>query len=140
MKKILHNFLSTAKQVRLRFEAKLAEAGGSVPIWLVLNTLQDSEGMTQTQLAERIHIECPTLTRHLDRLEASDLIERRNDPEDRRITRIYLTAKGCSLHSELLAVAERFEAQLIENLTDVQVAHLNQVFDQIRINFDKSYH
>ncbi len=140
MKKLLRDFLTTAKQVRLRFEGELAQAGGSLPIWLVLHTLQDSEGITQTQLAERINIECPTLTRHLDRLEASALIERRNDPEDRRITRIYLSTTGCSLHTELLVVVQRFEADLINNLSAQQIANFNQFLENIRINLDQTYH
>lgn len=139
MKKILHNFLNTAKQVRQHFETELAEAGASLPIWLVLNTLKDAEGITQTQLAERIHIECPTLTRHLDRLAASDLIKRCNDPEDRRITRIFMTKKGSCLHNELLAVVQHFEANLVHNFTLDEVSHLNQFLERIRVNLKKSY-
>ena len=40
----------TAKQVRLRFEAELAQVGSSLPIWLILNPLQDSKSVTPTQL------------------------------------------------------------------------------------------
>lgn len=50
MEKVRQNFLMTAKQVRLRFEAELAQVGSSLPIWLILNPLQDSKSVTPTQL------------------------------------------------------------------------------------------
>jgi DNA-binding MarR family transcriptional regulator len=139
MKEILRNLLVTAKEVRSQLEAELAQAGGSLSTWLILNTLNLSDGLTQTQLAECIHVECPTLTRHLDRLEASNLIERRSDPSDRRLTRIYISAAGRQLHQTLLAVVQRFETKLVQNLTESQLNCLARSLEVARSNIQTSH-
>lgn len=134
MEKVMQNLLFTAKAVRCHLDVALSHEGGSLPVWLVLNTLSGSEGVTQTHLADSINIETPTLTRHLDRLERYGLIERRRDAEDRRVTRIYMSPAGRCLHHELYAVVQRFESNLSRGLTAKQIAELNQLLNQIKGN------
>jgi MarR family transcriptional regulator for hemolysin len=86
----------TAKEGSEVVERRLQAAGGSLPIWLILQTLGEQEGELQRQLAERLCIEGPTMTRHLDNLAADGLIERRPDPSDRRGTRVFATEEGAS--------------------------------------------
>src|ERR1700744_5848044 len=57
-----------AKTVGREFERALAEAGGSVPAWLVLVSLKSGRPETQAQLAGAVGIEAATLTHHLNRL------------------------------------------------------------------------
>lgn len=134
MEKILQNLLFTTKEVRCQLEEALTEAGGSLPVWLVLHTLIDSEGVIQTHLANSINIETPTLTRHLDRLEHHGLIERRSDANDRRVTRIYLSTAGRCMHSNLLAVVRCFEGKLVAGLTTQETADFNRLLNQIKTN------
>ena len=59
--------------------------------WSVLVRLDRSEGLKQSELAEMLDLQPITLTRLLDRLCDSGLIERRADPNDRRAKRLFLT-------------------------------------------------
>jgi MarR family transcriptional regulator, transcriptional regulator for hemolysin len=52
--------------------------------WAVLVRLDRSEGLNQSELAEMLDLQPITLTRLLDKLSDSGLIERRPDPDDRR--------------------------------------------------------
>lgn len=52
------------------------------------------DGLRQTELAQALRVEGPSLARTLDRLEASGLIERREDPQDRRAKTLHLSAAG----------------------------------------------
>src|SRR3712207_4354028 len=63
----------TAKLARARFEAELATVGGTLTAWIVLRQLRGEEGASQRELAERLDLMGPTLTHHLDRLEAEGL-------------------------------------------------------------------
>ena len=72
----------------------MAEHGGSMATWLVLHHAFEAPDSSQSHLAARLDIEAPTLVRHLDRLEADGLLERRRDPRDRRVLRVRLTAAG----------------------------------------------
>jgi hypothetical protein len=53
---------TTAKAVGRAFNSALAESGGSIPIWLILNALKSKPRRTQLDLARAIGIEGPTLT------------------------------------------------------------------------------
>jgi MarR family transcriptional regulator for hemolysin len=86
------------KAVHEVIDERLAEHGGSLATWLVLHHAVVEPDLGQSQLAARLYIEAPTLVRHLDKLEADGLLERRRDPRDRRVVRVRVTDAG--LHSE----------------------------------------
>jgi DNA-binding MarR family transcriptional regulator len=59
--------------------------------WWVLTHLFRSNGVSQTELADILEIEKPTLGRLLDRLEAKRWVRREHDARDRRVWRVHLT-------------------------------------------------
>ena len=61
---------------------------GSMATWLVLHHAFEAPDLSQSHLAARLDIEAPTLVRHLDKLEADGLLERRRDLRDRRAVRV----------------------------------------------------
>ncbi|UKS28896.1 MarR family transcriptional regulator [Paenibacillus sp. HWE-109] len=64
---------------------------GQPPLLLSLSV---EDGLSQSELAARIHNKPATLTVMVDRMEKTGLVERRPDPHDQRVTRVYLTDKG----------------------------------------------
>jgi MarR family transcriptional regulator for hemolysin len=68
--------------------------------------LDRCEGLKQSELAEMLDLQPITLTRLLDRLGDSGLIERRPDPHDRRVNRLFLTPAARPLLERLGALAE----------------------------------
>lgn len=68
---------------------------------MCLRHLSQMDGMTQRDLAERLHVSRPTVTVMLQKLERSGLIERRSDESDQRFTRIYLTEAGKELQERV---------------------------------------
>lgn len=69
--------------------------------YLYLFGLYIRDGRKQQELADTIGIDKAAATRALSRLEQSGYIRREPDKEDRRATRVYLTAKGLKLRPEL---------------------------------------
>jgi MarR family transcriptional regulator, transcriptional regulator for hemolysin len=106
----------TSKAVARAFGTALAEAGGSMPTWLVLRSLKEQDRRTQLDLARAIGVEGPTLTRHIDTLEESGLVERHRHAVDRRAIRVELTEAGEQLYGELLKAAMRFGKRLTAGL------------------------
>jgi len=74
----------------MRFDSRAQSLGLTRSQWRVLAQLRRREGINQTALAELLEIEPITLVRHIDRLVAKGLVERRADPNDRRAWRLYL--------------------------------------------------
>jgi len=93
----------------------------------VLTKLFEEEGLTQTQLAQRLYIESPTLVRTLDRLEEANLIERRRVPEDRRAFHIFLTDKGRSLEDLLMEKGREVHEIAVQGMTKDDVQQLKDM-------------
>jgi MarR family transcriptional regulator for hemolysin len=124
----------TTKEGSEVVERRLQAEGGSLPTWFILQSLAEHEGELQRQLAERLCVEGPTMTRHLDKLEADGLIERRPDPNDRRGTLVYATDAGRDRLTALWAVMERSERDMLDGLTDDQVGVFEELLTRIREN------
>ena len=87
---LLHD---VSRLMRTVFDRRGREIGLTRSQWLVLTMLYAKEGVTQSELADFMDLEKPTLGRLLDRMQEKELIERRPDRHDRRVNRLYLTEK-----------------------------------------------
>ena len=72
------------------------------------------EGPRQTVLAEAMGLEGPSLVRLLDQLCAAGLVQRREDPSDRRAKTLHLTERGSLVSDDLLASLERTRARVFD--------------------------
>jgi MarR family transcriptional regulator for hemolysin len=124
----------TAKEGGEVVERRLQAAGGSLAVWLILHTLAEHEGELQRQLAERLCIEGPTMTRHLDRLEADGLVERRPDPDDRRGTRVFATDAGRARLTAFWAVMDKSERDLLAGMSEDEIETLERLITRLREN------
>jgi MarR family transcriptional regulator for hemolysin len=80
-----------ARLMRTAYDRRIRKLGLTRAQWWVLTHLYRSNGVTQTELAETLEIEKPTLGRLLDRLEAKGWVQREHDASDRRVWRVHLT-------------------------------------------------
>jgi MarR family transcriptional regulator for hemolysin len=124
----------TSKAVRRAFDSALAEADGSIPMWLVLTNLKASDWRSQHDLAGAVGIEGPTLTRHLDGLEQLGLVHRRQDPANRRAVLVELTEEGHAAHARLLGVVIGFDRRLRSGLSAEDVTQLRTLLEQLEMN------
>ena len=80
-----------ARLMRTAYDRRIRKLGLTRAQWWVLTHLYRSNGVSQTELAETLEIEKPTLGRLLDRLEAKGWVRREHDAADRRVWRVHLT-------------------------------------------------
>jgi MarR family transcriptional regulator, transcriptional regulator for hemolysin len=80
-----------ARLLRNAYDRRVRELGLTRSQWWVLNQLFRNPGLNQSELAEILEIERPTLGRLLDRLEAKGWVRREHDARDRRAWRVHLT-------------------------------------------------
>jgi MarR family transcriptional regulator for hemolysin len=124
----------TAKVMSRAFDDALAEAGGSLPTWLVLVSLQGPPPGAQRDLAEAVGVEGPTLTHHLNRMEAQGLVTRRRDPANRRAHLVELTEAGQAAFAGLLQTVIAFDARLRAGFSDEELTTLRDFLDRLRAN------
>ena len=79
------------------YKPLLDAIGLTYPQYLVMLVLWEGDGLTVSELGERLFLDSGTLTPLLKRLETSGHIARLRDVQDERRVRITLTAEGCAL-------------------------------------------
>jgi MarR family transcriptional regulator, transcriptional regulator for hemolysin len=114
------------------FAHRAKDLGLTRPQWRVIGRLNRHNGMTQAALSELTGIAPSPLGKVVDQLEAKGYIERRNDPDDRRVNRLHLTdavqplvAPAQRLVTDLeRAALERLpsNANLVEQLTQLRTS------------------
>jgi MarR family transcriptional regulator for hemolysin len=129
---------NTSKVVSRAFNDRLAEAGGSVPVWLILSSLKSNERRTQLDLARAVGIEGPTLTRHLDGLEENGIVQRVRDGSDRRAVRVELTAEGERLFQTLRQAVIAFNRDLTAGLTEPELERVRKTLARLEQNVPRS--
>ncbi len=77
-----------------RMHALLDELGLYCGQPFVLHALWNQDGMTQSELSERLKRSPSTITKTVQRMERAGFVERRPDDNDERISRVYLTDAG----------------------------------------------
>ena len=97
---LLHDL---ARHLRLDADRRASAYGLTRAQWVILIWLERQPGLSQKELAEIVEVEPITVGRLIDRLEAREMVERRADPEDRRIWRLHLRAPALPVLSELHA-------------------------------------
>ena len=70
----------------------------------------------------------------LQRMERAGLIERRPDPEDARVSLVYLTERGRALEQPVLEVWKQLEAQTVAGLSATEQALLRRLLMQVSAN------
>ena len=79
------------------YKPLLDELGLTYPQYLAMLVLWQHDGVTVSELGERLHLDSGTLTPLLKRLEAAELVTRLRDVQDERRVLIRLTAAGRKL-------------------------------------------
>jgi MarR family transcriptional regulator for hemolysin len=124
----------TARSVSRAFDDALAQAGGSVPVWLVLISLKSQQLRNQRELAEAVGIREATLTHHLNAMDEQGLITRRRDPANRRVHLVELTELGEAAFHRMRGAAVAFDKKLRAGFSDDEVASLASLLSRLETN------
>lgn len=90
-----------------------------------------SSGIRQGALAEEVGIEGPSLVRLIDLLQTEKLVERHEDPTDRRAKTLHLTARGVAKAAEIEAVLGRVRTFLLHDISPEDLAIASDVLHRI---------
>jgi MarR family transcriptional regulator for hemolysin len=127
-----------ARMLRTLADQEAREFGMTRAQWGVLFRLERSEGLKQSELAEILDIQPITLTRLIDRLCDNGLIERRNDPNDRRAKRLFLTPAARPLLDRLNVLSSGMMARVLDGVAPSAVEEMTTQFANIRENLRKA--
>ena len=127
--------LSRAARVISRaFDKAMADAGGSLPTWLVLLNLKIGRAGNQRRLADAVGVTEATPTHHLNAMETAGLLTRRRDPNNRRIHVVELTDAGEAAFIRLREAAVAFDLRLRRGVSAGETAALEDVLNRLAAN------
>ena len=123
-----------SRTVGRAFDEALAEAGGSLPVWLILLNLKVRRPANQRELAEAVGITGATLTHHLNAMDAQGLVARTRDNANRRVQVVTLTEAGEAAFLRLRAAAIAFDARLRAGFAEADLASLDAQLHRLAAN------
>ena len=100
----------------------------------MLRILWAEEGLTQAELARRLHRTPATITNMLQRLQKAGFVERHPDPQDQRMSRVYLTEAGREIQTKVEQVWQENEERTLDGFSDPEIATLRNYLERIREN------
>ena len=100
----------------------------------VLRALWEQEGLTHTELAERMHVTPATITKMLQRMEKAGFVVCKPDAEDQRVSRVYPTEAGRTIRRQVQAIWQAMEMETFDGLTEGERVSLHRFLLQMREN------
>jgi len=99
--------------------------------FFMLIALYEENGILISKLAKKVALDKATLTGIVDRLERDGLVERKNDPKDRRAIRVYLTPKAEAMREELLDIYHENNSRFLSVLSEDEKRIFERVVEKL---------
>jgi MarR family transcriptional regulator for hemolysin len=133
------NLLGRAERAfRYKLQDLLAAHDVTVSQWLHLRTLSEEEGLTQTELSQRIGIEKASSTAVLASLEAREFVRRVRNVADRRKANLFLTESGAAFLQHLIPCAVTVNAVAKDGLSQDDLLVFLRLLDTMTENLQRS--
>jgi len=123
-----------ARAVERAFDEALGEAGGTLPVWLILLNLKIHKPANQRELADAVGVREATLTHHLNSMDARGLVTRTREASNRRVQVVALTEAGEAAFLRLREAAMAFDATLRAGLADADLETLSTLLGHLAAN------
>jgi DNA-binding MarR family transcriptional regulator len=120
-----------ARSMKRTLEARLATYGITASQYVILAILEKKDGLSQTQLGNRLNFDNPTVTGVIDRMERDGLVERRRTSSDRRVINIFLSDKAKTILSEITTIAEEVNDRAVGEYSAKEKSHLITMLNTI---------
>jgi DNA-binding MarR family transcriptional regulator len=104
--------------------------------WAVLFRLQEQEGMNQIQLSEKTFKDRHNITRILKQLDKRGYIEKRNDKNDKRAHRIYLSQSGRSLYENIKPFILQHRNRVCKGFKSEDLLYFRKYLEQVIHNLN----
>ncbi|MGE0767531.1 MAG: MarR family winged helix-turn-helix transcriptional regulator [Hyphomicrobiaceae bacterium] len=122
-----------ARLMRTVFDRRVKALGITRPQWLAIVRLHRRPGASQSELADMMEIDKAPAGKIVDRLEERGWVERRADPVDRRINRIFLTDRGDRVYAVISPIARSTVSDALADISDRDVAVLTQLLSRVKL-------
>jgi len=131
-------FAARLLSVRDGFGSLIGLTGVQYSLLRSISHLSQTGEVTVNQLGDHLHLSGPFITIETGKLKDLGLIDKKAHPEDRRKTRLTVTAAGSRLPDELLPVQQQINDVLFDGITRSEFRMLCSVVDRLVANGDRA--
>ena len=133
---ILFQIEKTSKVSKLYSQREIDALGVDITIeqWILLKVIDEHNGLTQKELAERTLRDPASITRTLDILSKKGFLERQAVPENRRQYSIVLKKKGEDFIKSFFPVVQKQRDQAIKGLSKKDIDAFYRILNSIQKN------
>lgn len=133
---MLQNFGSTLAPLQRIYHAAADKAVGHIGLsqamaWPLVMIGRQGDGVRPGVLADVLAVEGASLVRQLDQLVDAGLVERREDPVDRRAKTLHLTVNGKRARAKIETSLEALRGDLFDGISDDDLAACLRVFSSL---------
>jgi DNA-binding MarR family transcriptional regulator len=98
----------------------------------LLSVLWEREGITHSELAAQMRVSPATVTNTIKRMEKAGFVVRRPDPEDQRVSRVYLTDRGRAIRERVGQCWQEVESEVFGTLSEQERETLYGLLNRVR--------
>ena len=131
------NIHDVSRLRRIVYDSTLKPLGVTRSQAWVIAYLSRKDGMPQSDLANQLDLGKVAVGGLVDRLEATGLVERRADPGDRRIKRIFMTESGRKIVARMRRIATATNAEILHGVSARDIRATAQTLRTIKANLLK---
>jgi MarR family transcriptional regulator, organic hydroperoxide resistance regulator len=123
--RIYFRFIRLQQRVFAEMAQTLKPTGLSIPQFDVLSTLTEQEGLSQSDLAQRLYVTKGNVSGLIDRLVEAGYVERRSAPGDRRSNAVFLTPAGKQVALDGIRLQKAFVADTLGRMSPDDLKRLD---------------
>jgi DNA-binding MarR family transcriptional regulator len=136
---VAYELRETSRLLLNALKREIEPHGITLTHYFLLRQLWDEEGINQSELSERLATTQPATVVTVDSLEKRGLIKRVRGTDDRRVVRIFLTAKGRTMRTTLLRCAYGISVAALDGMSAAEVVRLRASLAAVRANLERQY-
>lgn len=105
---------------------------------ILLIILSDHDGLTHSEIAEKLRISPAAATKVIKRLEKLNYLKRRPDPSDERLSRVYILDDGRAVLQQIRGVFHNVHCLMFADISAEEQDHLRQILKRIYSNLQET--
>ena len=126
------------RHVQQYYEQRLHPFGLTPSQFFVLDALWSKDAVSIGELGEQVALDTSTLTGILDRLERSGLVERHQNPADRRSVLVTLTDRARELEPQVMPIVKELDVSLRHPFSSADMSVFERLLDSFTDVLDKT--
>lgn len=134
---LYHKFMYLSRFTSKKTHERLEEIGLYRGQPVLLFNLWEKDGLSGRELSDRMNVQPATITKMVQRLKSKDFVFTQQDPEDSRVSRVFLSKRGKAIEKDVRKIFQELHQHIFHGLSQDKLDFLEEIFDVMKSNLNK---